>query len=859
MKKVMLWLFESLFLRLTAHMGRSGLILYGGGGGGGQTTSYTTNVPEFARESFMNMLGKAEALSEQPYQTFTGQRIQGFDPMQQRAFGNARSQTTAGQLGQATGLAAGAANASFTQPGLAGAFMSPYMQNVVDVQKREAVRDAGIANTQRNAQAVKAGAFGGSRQAVMDAEADRNLQTGLGDIQARGLQSAFESGQNQFNTEMGRRITGAQSLADIGQRQFGQEMDITQLLSTMGGQQQQLGQRQLDQQFNDFQAQREAPYQQLGFLADMLRGTGSSTRTVNPGASSAQTLAGLGTAAAGFGKMFAEGGEVTGYAEGGVVQPQQLTAQLAQMSDQGLQQYTEMHKDDPYTVALAVSESRRRQQLRQAAAVPEEAPQGSIVEREIEGMAEPVDMGLAAGVPDDAFEMADGGLVGYADGGDLDLESDPRIRALVADRDSTDAEEGLRPIPAFLRALMQGKTVEQVLAEQNAGLPSVSPRASASYSNEHRRTPAGITAAAPGAPLPPVPAQPQGIASTAPMPTPEAPQGAGLAAAAPTGAVSERGAVRTGGTQNTRGGLGALLPPSTVDATMQEGERRVGEMQDAERKALEEEQLEQERAFAQQGVRGEEREKRLRAQADGMGDRERDAKNMALIQAGLAILSADPSRGVAAAIGQGALAGLGAYKGDVQKLEGQRDKINEQLDQLLDLREQAENARGEKRAALRARIRTLEPAAKKATFELWRTVGLPMQQKEREMAFTAALKQHELDVSTENSRRQAAATVAAAQARGGAGPGGASDRALRDADAAFARDPEAKMLLQQAQGPMALMDPTQSQTIANKLRQIQQRYYQQYGITMTGPLPSAGQPPAALDLTKWGAPLEVTQ
>lgn len=797
MKKTLLWLFESLYLRLTGYMGRSGLILYGGGGGG-QTTSYTTNVPEFARESFMNMLGKAEALSEQPYQTFGGQRIQGFDPMQQRAFGNAKNQSTAGQLGQATGLAAGASNASFTQPGLAGAFMSPYMQNVVDVQKREAVRDAGIASTQRNAQAVKAGAFGGSRQAVMDAEADRNLQTGLGDIQARGLQAAFDSGQNQFNTEMGRRITGAQSLADIGQRQFGQEMDITQLLSTLGGQQQQLGQRQLDQQFTDFQAQREAPYQQLGFLSDMLRGTGSSTRTVNPGASSAQTLAGLGTAAAGFGKMFAAGGEVTGYAEGGILQPQQLTSQLAQLSDQGLQQYTEMHKDDPYTVALAVSESRRRQQLRQAADAPQETPQGSVVDREIEGMAAPVDMGLAAGVPDDAFEMADGGLVGYADGGDLDLETDPRIRALVAGREETPAEEGLRPIPAFLRALMEGKTVAQVQAEQNAGLARVSPVPSANYSNEHRRTPTGIAAGATGA-AQPTPA-PQ-VAPAAPMQTQgsaTAPSAGGLpdAAVAP-GASSTRSVLRTGGAQQTGGGLASLLPPSTVDATMQDGERRIGETRDAEIKALEAERAEQEKAFAQQGVRGEEREKRLRAQADGMGDRERDAKNMALIQAGLAILSADPSRGVAAAIGQGALTGLGAYKGDMQKLETQRDKINEQLDQILDLREQAENARGEKRAALNARMRALEPAAKKAAFEMWKTVGLPMQQKEREMAFTAAIKQRELEVSTENSRRQAAAT------------GGRSNAQLEIINA-LARNPELLRTYQTMQSRGGGFDPREA-------------------------------------------------
>ena len=63
-------------------------------------------------------------------------------------------------------------------------YMSPYMQNVVDIQQREAQRQADIAGTQRGAQAARSGAFGGSRQAVMEAEAARNLATQKGDIQA---------------------------------------------------------------------------------------------------------------------------------------------------------------------------------------------------------------------------------------------------------------------------------------------------------------------------------------------------------------------------------------------------------------------------------------------------------------------------------------------------------------------------------------------------------------------------------------------------------------------------------------------------------------------------------------------------
>jgi hypothetical protein len=95
-------------------------------------------------------------------------------------------------------------------------YMSPYMQNVVDIQQREAQRNADIAGTSRGAQAVRSGAFGGSRQAVMDAEAARNLATQKGDIQAQGLQSAYNQAQSQFNADQARQMTAQQANQGAG-------------------------------------------------------------------------------------------------------------------------------------------------------------------------------------------------------------------------------------------------------------------------------------------------------------------------------------------------------------------------------------------------------------------------------------------------------------------------------------------------------------------------------------------------------------------------------------------------------------------------------------------------------------------
>ena len=121
---------------------------------------------------------------------------------------------------------------SFTEPGAASTYMSPYMQSVVDIQQREAQRQADIASTKRGAQFAQAGAFGGSRQAIENAEAARNLATQKGDIQATGLQSAFQAAQGQFNTEQQAALQAA--LANQAVQQQTGVQNLSALLQTQG-------------------------------------------------------------------------------------------------------------------------------------------------------------------------------------------------------------------------------------------------------------------------------------------------------------------------------------------------------------------------------------------------------------------------------------------------------------------------------------------------------------------------------------------------------------------------------------------------------------------------------------------------
>lgn len=306
-----------------------------GGGGGGQPTQQTVkqDLPDWAIPYAQEVLGKGSALSQAPYQAYQGERIAQFTPLQQRAFQGAEGMAPSAATGEAVNRALGTSYDPYATGQFrtqASQYMDPYMQNVVDIQQREAQRQADIAGTQRGAQAVQSGAFGGSRQAIMDAEAARNLAMQKGDIQARGLQDAYSRGQTQFNTEQqlreqsrqygaGLGLQGLQTALTGAGQQFQQGIDVNKLQAGYGTQQQQQVQNILGQQYEDFLAQKKFPYQQLEFQSNLLRGTpsGSTQSLYTAPPSTTSQIAGLGTAALGASQLFkAKGGTVSSEVKG---------------------------------------------------------------------------------------------------------------------------------------------------------------------------------------------------------------------------------------------------------------------------------------------------------------------------------------------------------------------------------------------------------------------------------------------------------------------------------------------------------------------------------------------------------------
>jgi len=423
----------------------------GGGGGGGRaaptettSTSYNTNVPEYARPYVETMLqgtqkqlfqtkqapstinpetgqsvpGATEITGFQPYKAYggtydaqgnqtsydPGKAVAGFQPMQESAQRGIAGMQMPGefqQAGDVTRAGITAAMGNYYNPSQFGAqqvgtqdytgsnvgqYMSPYMQNVVDIQQREAQRQGDIAGTQRAGQATRSGAFGGSRAAIMDAEAARNLATQKGDIQAAGQQAAFQNAQQQFNAQqqanlqaqqanqgaglqtqqMGEQsrqfgagygmqnlqagMQGAQQLAGMGQAQLGAQQGIYNLQNTVGAQQQGLEQQKINQAMTDYANAQQYPLMQLGTMSNMLRGLPMQAQTTNQYAAAPnQTTQAIGTAGAAaslYNALKAEGGviEEKKMASGGITSVPsydvggEVYADLMKMGPEELQQ-----------------------------------------------------------------------------------------------------------------------------------------------------------------------------------------------------------------------------------------------------------------------------------------------------------------------------------------------------------------------------------------------------------------------------------------------------------------------------------------------------------------------------------------
>jgi hypothetical protein len=335
----------------TSLTGSTGTAASALGAGGGTSTA---GLADWSAPYITNYLGKAQALSETPYQTYQGPLTAGESGLQTQAFQGIGALTVPGAISTAGTTAGNVANSagamsykptsftsgfnapqgytsvggSFADSGVAGQYMNPYLQQALDPQMKELQRQADIQRVQDAGRLTQAGAFGGSRQAIMESEGRRNLLGKQSEVLGQGYASAFDKAMAQYNAEQARKIQEAQfglqqgmTAADLSARygmdaakaaeqskQFGSSFGLDALRQQLAAAQTQgqLGQSQAEQEramlaqqlgagtaqrgitsegiaadLGEFNAQRDFPYKQVQFQRDMIAGlpTGSVTNT----------------------------------------------------------------------------------------------------------------------------------------------------------------------------------------------------------------------------------------------------------------------------------------------------------------------------------------------------------------------------------------------------------------------------------------------------------------------------------------------------------------------------------------------------------------------------------------------------
>ena len=299
-----------------------------------QTTQTEVLVPEYIERPTETMANTLDALMQQPLMV-PGQQVMGFTPTQQAAMnlayqgiGAYQPFLQAGQAAQTAGLGtigAGAQTAAQMDfdPARAQAFMDPYQQAVTNEALKEIDRQSQMASNQLAGQAVKAGAFGGSRFGIQQSELARNAQDlksrRIFEDLSRNYQQAQQAAQaanqqrlqqGQLFGQLGTQASGiGGAMAGLGaQTQALGQSDINQLMG-IGGMQQQLAQRMFDTQTANVAAMENAPFQRLsagaGIMGQLLPG-GAGTQVVAPFAQTnpyAQAAGLLATGAGGLGAL----------------------------------------------------------------------------------------------------------------------------------------------------------------------------------------------------------------------------------------------------------------------------------------------------------------------------------------------------------------------------------------------------------------------------------------------------------------------------------------------------------------------------------------------------------------------------
>ena len=233
----------------------------------GNQLSTESSLSNWAGPYVTDMLGKGQALSETPYQAYMGPLTAGASNLQNQAFQGVAGLAMPSTMG-------GFTPQSFTSEGTAQRYMNPYVQASLDPQIAEARRQADITRLGDAGRLTKAGAYGGSRQAIMESEGNRNLASQLALTTGQGYNTAYDKAANQFNTEQNFGLQAQNANNQYGLAALTKQADL-------GATQRGIEGEGIAADYAQFKEERDDPFKKVQYQQSLLQGMPLATQSYN--------------------------------------------------------------------------------------------------------------------------------------------------------------------------------------------------------------------------------------------------------------------------------------------------------------------------------------------------------------------------------------------------------------------------------------------------------------------------------------------------------------------------------------------------------------------------------------------------
>ena len=231
----------------------------------GNFTGVESNLSPYVGPYVTEMLGRGQGLASMPYEAYTGPLTAGASDLQTQAFQGL------GSINVPTSDMGAFTPQTFTG-GIASQYMNPFLEAALAPQIAEARRQSDISALADASRLTQAGAFGGSRQAIMDAERDRNLQQNLSAITGKGYTDAFDRAMGQFNVEQDRGRGVQEDINKFGLAALARQANL-------GAVQRDIDAEGITADRLQFEEERDFPYKQVQYMQSLLQGLPLATKS----------------------------------------------------------------------------------------------------------------------------------------------------------------------------------------------------------------------------------------------------------------------------------------------------------------------------------------------------------------------------------------------------------------------------------------------------------------------------------------------------------------------------------------------------------------------------------------------------